>query len=526
MLDQLKIYFIEENNQNIQNYKSYSDLSGLTIEQLWTHANEYGYKEQRQIFNDCHYNTLFYDYYLADYRKIVLSNHPNFDWRIYNIRSEYDALTDYISKCDLSYNETTDISYTNPHYSLIAECPNYDYLTFPFAYGSAQWSSGLFGIIIPCKSIMKRGYFMYLYDIESDYQSSDLLDEYDFNEEKVRIRLDLYINGSQSDYYIEETLDPSKNMLGALFKKKNINGPTISVDYDEIVLEENSVISWFCSDLLGKTADGEYTNYPYNPSRNRFIMILEPYNTRFVSNSELSSKQNTLIEGNNISIVNNVISVTGIQPTITSSSNISLNTLNVNETFTNKLDISIESSESALSVSQYGSGNIANFTDALLLDSSGNTTIYKDLEIFGDTSMNILNVNDIVSPKFRATKPVNNLTNPFPIGSTDTLITIANDVICNGGTLIFNVEVGGYITTNIGLYEFQIRYTTNDDEVIVTIPCKFFFNQIGIHQAWSRTHVQSGVVASSMKLQLWRSNTNLICDIYDFVNVTITEMPY
>lgn len=328
MLDQLKIFFIEENNLNIHNYKSYSDLSGLTIEQLWTHANEYGYKEQRQIFNDCHYNKLFYDYYLADYRKIVLSNHPTFDWRLYNITSEYYALIDYISKCDLSYNETTDISYTNPHYSLIAECPNYDYLKFPFAYGSGQWSSSLYGIIIPCKSIMKRGYFMYMNENEDEYLSSTLSDEYDMNEGQVKIRLDLYVNGIQSEYYIEETLDLSRNMLGALFKKKNINGPTIVVDYDHIILEENSVISWFCSDLLGKTIDGEYTNYPYNPSRNRFIMILEPYNTRFVSNSlhvlkneldliqtkidlnkhNITLKQNKLIVGNNIEIVDNIIS--------------------------------------------------------------------------------------------------------------------------------------------------------------------------------------------------------------------------
>jgi len=331
MLEQLKIYFIEECNTSTLDfkYKSYPDLSGMTNDQLWFHANEYGYKEQRQIFHDCYYNSLFYDYYLADYRKIVLYHNPYFDWKIYKPTSEYDALIHYINQCDLSYNDVlTDVSYTNPHYSIVAECPSYDYQKFPFAYGAGQWSSGFFGLIVPCKSILKRVYFMYLYDSINEYTVSEIVDNYDFNSSSVRIKLDLYINGSMSDYYVEETLDASKNMLGALFKKKNINGPTISVDYDEIILEENSVISWFCSDLLSQTTNREFTNNPYNPARNRFIMILEPYNTRYVSNPNIdletinsdikmnqyniSLKQNKLNSGNNIQIVDNIISVVGI----------------------------------------------------------------------------------------------------------------------------------------------------------------------------------------------------------------------
>jgi len=249
--------------------------------------------------------------------------------KFYKPTSEYDALIQYINQCDLSYNDLLDdVSYTNPHYSLVAECPNYDYQTFPFAYGAGQWSSGFFGVIVPCKSILKRVYFMYLYDGYENYETSEFLDVYDFNSSSVRIKMDLYINGIMSDYYVEETLDASKNMLGALFKKKNINGPTISVDYDEIIIEENSVISWFCSDLLSQTTNREYTNYPYNPARNRFIMILEPYNTRYVSNPNIdletiksdiemnqyniSLKQNKLNAGNNIKIVDNIISVVGV----------------------------------------------------------------------------------------------------------------------------------------------------------------------------------------------------------------------
>jgi len=148
MIEELKIYFIEECNTSTLEfkYKSYPDLSGMTNNQLWNHANDYGYKEQRQIFHDCYYNSLFYDYYLADYRKIVLYHNSHFDWKIYKPTSEYDSLIQYINQCDLSYNDLLDdVSYTNPHYSLVAECSNYDYQTFPFAYGAGQWSSGFFG---------------------------------------------------------------------------------------------------------------------------------------------------------------------------------------------------------------------------------------------------------------------------------------------------------------------------------------------------------------------------------------------
>jgi len=297
MLEELNIYFIDEcNSVDISNelkYKGYIDLSGLTNDELWTHATVSGYKEQRQIFHDCSYNRNFYDYYLSNLRKIVLSNNPYFDWVSYikyckvDINSEYYALSQYISTHDLSgITEYLDISYTNPHYSIIAECASFDYNTYPFAYGAGQWSSGLFGLMVPCKSTLKRGFFMYLYDILDN--EADYLDEYDYNESHTKVRLDLYINGTKSDYYIEETLDPSRNMLGVLFKKKTINNAYVSVDYSEIVLEENSVISWYCSDLLAKDINGGYTNYPHNPSRNRFIMILEPYDN--ITNAFIEQK--------------------------------------------------------------------------------------------------------------------------------------------------------------------------------------------------------------------------------------------
>ena len=603
MIEELKIYFIEECNTSTLEfkYKSYPDLSGMTNNQLWNHANDYGYKEQRQIFHDCYYNSLFYDYYLADYRKIVLYHNSHFDWKIYKPTSEYDALIQYINQCDLSYNDLLDdVSYTNPHYSLVAECPNYDYQTFPFAYGAGQWSSGFFGVIVPCKSILKRVYFMYLYDGYENYETSEFLDVYDFNSSSVRIKMDLYINGIMSDYYVEETLDASKNMLGALFKKKNINGPTISVDYDEIIIEENSVISWFCSDLLSQTTNREYTNYPYNPARNRFIMILEPYNTRYVSNPNIdletiksdiemnqyniSLKQNKLNAGNNIKIVDNIISVVGVsgvesnfyyvnqlrndvdssfveindlitnititididlsnsvydlsssvealyldvsnlniskQPTINTgdlsisdtsglelalsnkqdaisfSSDICLNdlhvhgniiidgSLNVNNLIntminneilvSTQLDISNEGTGPALKVSQLGSGdnnsvalfNAGSEGDALLIDSSGNTSIYKELEVFGDVSMNQATIQTLDASQINASNIV---------GYQETLIAGTNISIADN-TLSTTADAN-FSTVNTSKLNALTLFTDGYVSIggIITSP-----NQIGV----------------------------------------------
>ena len=56
-IDELEVVFYEELNDLSQNYGSYTDLEGKTPTELWRHASVYGYKEQRQIFHDCYYNS-------------------------------------------------------------------------------------------------------------------------------------------------------------------------------------------------------------------------------------------------------------------------------------------------------------------------------------------------------------------------------------------------------------------------------------------------------------------------------------
>jgi hypothetical protein len=132
---------------------------------------------------------------------------------------------------------------------------------------------------------------------------------------------------------------------------------------------------------------------------------------------------------------------------------------------------------------------------------------------------------NITSPKFRVVQPVKNLNNRFPTGSLSTVSTIATNVVCYGGTLIFHVEVGGY-SKGVSAAKLEVRYTNGSGEVKARIECPFYFNLTEVHQAWSRTHVQTDVSASNMKLELWRNSTTLMLDSNDYINVTMYEMPY
>jgi len=169
---------------------------------------------------------------------------------------------------------------------------------------------------------------------------------------------------------------------------------------------------------------------------------------------------------------------------------------------------------------------------------TGNETIEgslsaNNLNVNGPTMLNEVYVTgnvtigngNITSTKFRVIQPVRNFGNRFPEASLSTLTTIANNVVCYGGTLIFHVEVGGY-STGVTNAVLEVRYTNYSGQVKARIECPFHFSQTSVHQAWSRTHVETDVPASDMKLELWRNSTTLKSDTNDYINVTMYEMPY
>ena len=171
------LFFIDIARTDISsNYSTYSDLLNLNSLELWRHATNFGYKEQRRIFYDSCYNDAFYCNYLNTYRTQVLSIDPYFNWETYikinNLHSdsEYYALIDFIYRQKLEKSisspssDTITISGTQSQYTIICEQSSYKKDNYLFHYGSGQSSTEKFGMIIPFKSKLLRGYFMYHYD--------------------------------------------------------------------------------------------------------------------------------------------------------------------------------------------------------------------------------------------------------------------------------------------------------------------------------------------------------------------------
>lgn len=274
------IFYIDITRTDIStNYSTYRDLINLNPNELWRHANEYGYKEQRNIFYDCCYNEAFYCNYLNTYRNQVFSVDPHFNWLAYiqsyslYINSEYYALLDFMDRRNLepcvNVSSSNTLSISRAHYTIIGEQSSYEKNIFLFHYGDGQRSTNLFGMVVPIKSKILRGYFIYHYGEQSD--NFDLL----YNTNITYIKLRLYIDGSSTKYYIEETLDPSKNMVCGLFKSEDNSYIGCIINNATITIEQNSIISWYCEELYSRV-DDDITNLPYNPSRNRFVVVLEP----------------------------------------------------------------------------------------------------------------------------------------------------------------------------------------------------------------------------------------------------------
>jgi len=287
------------------------DLAHIqSVDELWTHANTHGYKEGRVIFNNEDNNTSIYDYYLNDYRVIVINADPYFDWHFYAqsyslpMHSEYYALLDFVDRHGLDEPNitiestlSTSLSKTNNHYTIIGEQAQYNLGEYLFHYGSNQKSTSKFGIAVPIKSKLLRAYIMYDYDSLDHYNDSDISASYDFNEAPTILGMKLYIDASYSGYYLRETLDPSHNMIiGGLRHDADVesshtqhhhhnNNNHHHNKHHQVTIEQNSIISWECYHVksqLDTTPNyihedgGNSTRSPYNPSRNRFMVVLEP----------------------------------------------------------------------------------------------------------------------------------------------------------------------------------------------------------------------------------------------------------
>jgi hypothetical protein len=137
-----------------------------------------------------------------------------------------------------------------------------------------------------------------------------------------------------------------------------------------------------------------------------------------------------------------------------------------------------------------------------------------------------LNTGNIQSSKFKVTQAGNvNSNNTFTTSNSATEVTIANNVGCSGGTIVFHISCGGYATT-AGLKTLTFRYKDGQGNVRATITASYYFNNTGVHQAWSRSQRFTGIPAANMLVSVARNDRTLICDSNDFITVVIEEFPF
>ena len=143
-------------------------------------------------------------------------------------------------------------------------------------------------------------------------------------------------------------------------------------------------------------------------------------------------------------------------------------------------------------------------------------------------SLNVSNVvvaGNITCPLFKITNAAINVSNIFPSTSSNTLVTIANNITCFGRTLIFYVSVGGY-ATSANTKRIQVRFKDSGGTIRANVDCKFNFNQTGVHQAWSKTDSFTGITAGTYRVDLFREGTSIKSDQNDLITVVIEELPY
>jgi hypothetical protein len=136
-----------------------------------------------------------------------------------------------------------------------------------------------------------------------------------------------------------------------------------------------------------------------------------------------------------------------------------------------------------------------------------------------------LNTGNIQSSKFKVMQAVTNLTNVFPSNTNPTEVTIANNVGCGGGTIVFHISCGARPVLS-GLHTLTFRYKNGSGTTRATITASFYFNQSNIHQAWSRSQRFTGIPAANMLITVQRSSTALIVDSNDFITIVMEEFPF
>ena len=159
------------------------------------------------------------------------------------------------------------------------------------------------------------------------------------------------------------------------------------------------------------------------------------------------------------------------------------------------------------------------------------TTFYQSVDIDGQfTKVNSFKATEIevtgniISSKFKVTQAVTNLTNIFGSGGSNEVIIKIN-ICCGGGTIIFHISCGGYATSG-GLKTYTFRYKNAVGNTLATMSAPFFFNQTGVHHAWSRSQRFTGIPANNMLISVQRNDDSLRHDTNDFFTIVMEKLPF
>jgi hypothetical protein len=251
------------------------------------------------------------------------------------------------------------------------------------------------------------------------------------------------------------------------------------------------------------------------------------------SNSNISGKNVFATSGVTTPLVNGTTLITG--PYISGALIEGTTSVDVGINGINNGIVKLNGQASQTSTNQWV--NVSTFRSTYTRTTASEPTNYivrignDDRMIIGNASTRFLsnlqiNNNNIIGSRFRCLKLVNNVSNRFPNNGSPNTTTLVASLIVNGGTLQFHFECGGLaLSVTTMNYLFELRNSTNTTTIKSTVAI-FSFHEILENQYWARMDVYTGVPSGEYLLRVTRSSVNLIHDLGDFFNVTMTEFPF
>jgi hypothetical protein len=266
-----------------------------------------------------------------------------------------------------------------------------------------------------------------------------------------------------------------------------------------------------------------------------------------VTQQELATKQDVLTAGTNITITGNTISSAGSGGTLPANANFSsVNTSTLNASTidsSGRVDIGDADGQSEGLVITGSSPTITlkdtvarsgmihmNNNRMFFISGASNSEAWSTVNgewpliLHTDTNRAEFGGN-ITSPNWNVLKPVFDLTNRFPNGSTATQVTVATSVVITGN-FILHYYISGFRTSN-GLGVFQLYAVPNAGGTNILIgSLRQYYNAAQFHLAFSQSNYVTNVPAGTYSLLFTRDTTAMRHDTNDFLTVIMEMVPF